>query len=383
MNRRSGYFPSFDGWRALAVLAVLLAHDYKYAFGPLSTGWFQQHSMFGVEIFFGISGLLICSRLLQEEEVHGRVNLREFYIRRAFRILPPLMGYLIAIAALGAAHIIPVAPQEWMASLLFFRNYGFLSITAGQNGWYTAHFWSLAVEEHFYLMLPVLLVFVKRGRRLQALILLAAGVMIWRLYIQLARPYVNWPSHTDTHLDALLIPAIFAILLTQHRARSLLCRISKFWPLAALLVIGLVTTGQFPLLTPIAASVLIPLTLLGTVLHPGGLFSRMLELPPLRWIGRISYSLYLWQQLFFSGHYFPSLRPFGFLQDFPWRFVALLACAAASYYCLEKPLIRLGHKMAPPATPGRPAAENVDQTTQVALPIEILIGAARRVKLST
>ncbi len=114
------------------------------------------------------------------------------------------------------------------------------------------------------------------------------------------------------------------------------------WPGSACLwcicAIWLVTTGGFPLLTPIAEPVLIPIVLLGTVLHPSGLFSRILELPPLRWI----------------GHYFPTLRPLGFLQDYPWRFAALLICAAASYYRLEKPLIRLGHKIAPPATPGRP-----------------------------
>jgi peptidoglycan/LPS O-acetylase OafA/YrhL len=154
VRARTGYFPTFDGWRALAVLAVVLAHDTTYNAGPLNTNWFHQHAQFGVSIFFGISGLLICSRLLQEETAHGRISLKGFYVRRGFRILPPVAGYLLVIGMLSLFHFISVSPREWIASLLFFRNYGFLVGTAAKYDWYTFHFWSLAVEEHFYLILP-------------------------------------------------------------------------------------------------------------------------------------------------------------------------------------------------------------------------------------
>ncbi len=320
------------------------------------------------EYFFGISGLLICSRLLEEEQAHQRISLKEFYIRRAFRILPPALGYLIVIAAIGAIHVIPVSPREWIAALLFYRNYGFLAGAGPDNSWYTVHFWSLALEEHFYLILPAVLVFVSKSWRVRALLLIAVAVIGWRIHIQMTRPNVDWPQHTDTSLDALLIPAILAILLTRLRWRALLGKISRFWFLPAALVIWLVTSGRFQLLSPIAEAVLIPIMLLGTVLHPGGIFSRILELRPLRWIGRISYSLYLWQELLFSGHQHPSYHFLGPLTDFPWRWLALLACAAASYYCLEKPLMRLGHKLAPPDTPGRPDADPHATEPETALP---------------
>ncbi|HME06661.1 MAG TPA: hypothetical protein VKG25_06405 [Bryobacteraceae bacterium] len=102
-------------------------------------------------------------------------------------------------------------------------------------------------------------------------------------------------------------------------------------------------------MSKLAEPILIPLVLLGTVLY-SGIASRVLELPPIRWVGRLSYSLYLWQQLFFTGHYF---APLGVWQKLPLNWVLLFGCAAASYYWIERPLMRLGHRFAPPATPGR------------------------------
>ena len=348
-----GYFPTLDGWRCIAVLIVVFSHDNLYSAGLLNTNWFHEHGIFGVQIFFGISGLLICSRILQDERAHGRISLKAFYIRRAFRILPPLLGYLVVIAALAMAHVIPLTPREWLASLFFFKNYGFLANSPGHNAWYTGHFWSLAVEEHFYLMLPAFLLFVPKRWRLRGLLFVSLVVIGWRLFIQATRPNVDWPQHTDTNLDYLLIPAMFAVVLAHPRGLIALRRISSFWIVSGAIVAALVTMGRYQMITPILEAILIPLTLLGTVLHPGAFFSRILEFSALRWIGKISYSLYLWQQLFFSGFLFHSATPLGMLNRFPWRWFALFACASASYYLLEKPMIKLGHRIAPPATPGR------------------------------
>ncbi|SRR5579864_9503947 len=89
--RVSGYLPTLDGWRAIAVLSVILFHDARHSYGVFTTAWFHDNSAIGEDVFFAISGLLICSRLLEEENKYGRISLRRFYIRRAFRILPPLI----------------------------------------------------------------------------------------------------------------------------------------------------------------------------------------------------------------------------------------------------------------------------------------------------
>ena len=108
--------------------------------------------------------------------------------------------------------------------------------------------------------------------------------------------------------------------------------------------------GRDPVVTRLAEVYLIPLVLLGTVLSPHQIIARFLELGLFRWIGRLSYSLYLWQQMFFSGHYY---KPLGIWQSLPLNWIMLLGCAAASYYWIERPMMRLGHRLAPPATPGR------------------------------
>ncbi|HME06662.1 MAG TPA: acyltransferase [Bryobacteraceae bacterium] len=214
-TRVRGYLPTLDGWRALAVISVILFHDRLYSYGPLNTHWFQEHGSFGVDIFFGISGLLICSRLLEEERKYGRIRISQFYIRRAFRILPPLLCYLFVIALLALAGVIAVDAKEWIASLLFCRNYSFLGAVAGHDNWYTGHFWSLAVEEHFYFLLPAMLVFVPKRWRVPSLAGIAIAVEVWRALRQQTRPWIYLFQHTDVRLDALLVPALCAILMTE------------------------------------------------------------------------------------------------------------------------------------------------------------------------
>lgn len=96
-----------------------------------------------------------------------------------------------------------------------------------------------------------------------------------------------------------------------------------------------------------------PIIILSTVLHPKGVLGRILEFPLLRFVGKISYSIYLWQQLFFTGDHASAGWPLNLLQSRPWSIILVIALATGSFYLIEKPFIRLGHRLAPPATPGR------------------------------
>ena len=93
-------------------------------------------------------------------------------------------------------------------------------------------------------------------------------------------------------------------------------------------------------------AIVIPLLILSTVLHTGTIQGRILEMKPLRWIGRISYSLYLWQQLFFGNNFVGSPPALAVLRETPINLVALIGCATFSYYLVEKPFVALGHKLA-------------------------------------
>jgi peptidoglycan/LPS O-acetylase OafA/YrhL len=363
----SGYLPTLDGWRAVAILFVLLAHMRFRLFGA---GGIYPHAtleaiceqgVIGVPIFFGISGLLICSRLLEERRLRGEIDLRGFYLRRVFRILPPYFLLLATIAGLGAAQGVRIAWSDLQACLGFYRNY-----VPGENAasWYTAHFWSLAVEEHFYVLLPTLLVICATARRTAyALLGLAFAVIAWRTLANrvsfLPEDFLFLTYRTDIRIDGLLLGALAALALEASAARERLQRV----------LAPLVVAGGFALLAlapwlrlpslPTLTAVVVPLLLLGTLLRPSTALGRFLELAPLRWIGRMSYSLYLWQQLFFTPIHqpltdipMPALLP-EWLLSWPGNLLGLLACAMGSYYLVERPLTRLGRRLAEPATEGR------------------------------
>lgn len=336
-----GYLPTLDGWRALSVLGVIFCHDTIHSLGWISDRWLYDHGGIGVDVFFAISGILICSRLLAEEQTHGSIGLRSFYIRRATRILPAAFVYLCAIAALCSSSLIHVGVREWLGSLFFFRNYTSL-LGTNTARYYTEHFWSLAVEEHFYMILPCILVLTNKRYRLLAMSVIALLVAA-RCLVQLhSRPWPQIQFHTDTRLNSLLIPAIFAVLLAQRRERfrSML----ELWPIAA---IGVLLTlsiplGEFWQVTLLAF--LMPCMVLGTVLNPLSLIGKFLEMDVLRYVGRVSYSLYLWQQLFFVSHFGPAPR--GIFQSWPVNLAMTFLCAILSHRYIEQPMIHFGRRLA-------------------------------------
>ncbi len=354
-----GYIPTLDGWRAVAILLVMVAHGGLALLQPLGLGvgstahdW-TKYGTIGVDIFFGISGLLICSRLLEERDKWGSVSLRAFYIRRACRIFPPYLTVVAAIALLAALSIIPATRQELWACLFFYRNY--LPQTLG--GWFTGHFWSLAVEEHFYILWPGTLILLAPVRARWFAASLCLGMAIWRPVefrsdmLSHAVADIAFYGRTDIRLDGLLWGCLAALTLRQWPARL------QFWHHAWLSSGLLLAFGACVVLQPpfflVWQSILVAAMLASTILRPCGALGVLLESQPLVWIGRLSYSLYLWQQLFLIGDHAPVPGKFGHLQQFPLNFVLVFACAWISYRLIEQPMIRLGHSLSLAVTPER------------------------------
>lgn len=350
---KTGYLPTLDGWRAVAILAVICQHDSLHSIGPFTTEWLFQHGGWsGVDLFFAISGLLICSRLLEEERVFGRISLRNFYIRRAFRILPPALAYLGVIAVLISTGVLHIGWRELLGSALFLRNYSSIMGKLGPDSYFVGHFWSLAVEEHFYLILPAMLLLTRRGWRVPVLLGFSLIVAAHRFQVLGSRPWGEVLFHSDIRLDGLLIPAAFAVFAQSSKARETMRKWLRFWPFLLIPVMILYSRweGSFWQMTLVA--VLIPMAVLGAVLNPNGYLALTLEWAPFKYLGRISYGVYLWQELLFTRHVNLG-NPLGILESTPLRYAATLGIAMASYHFLERPLIKMGHKLAPPATPGR------------------------------
>lgn len=201
--------PSLDGIRALSIMLVFAAH---VGLGPYGTG------DFGVTIFFFLSGYLITTLMRAEYEKNGVVNLGHFWLRRALRILPPF--YLVMlVATLAALALYPpgtVSAASMLAKVLFYANYWEIyGVNRQPPG--TGVVWSLAVEEHFYVLFPLLYVAMQRNRlpRLtQAWLLwgMCALVLAWRCVLVMAmhadstRIYIA----TDTRVDAILFGCALA-----------------------------------------------------------------------------------------------------------------------------------------------------------------------------
>jgi peptidoglycan/LPS O-acetylase OafA/YrhL len=337
----------------LAILAVVYGHAAGDIFsdsGPYPSTFLRdlgQYGGFGVDIFFALSGFLITSRLIRESNQNGSINLRSFYVRRAFRILPASWAYLIVISILCISGVMSQPFWSILACLLLCRNYFPMQRPSGEYpGLYTGHFWSLAVEEHFYLFWPFLLSRMRMEKATAFAIAAAAGFTMWSIsdgYFHLSAHV--FPSsgplwRTDTKVQEILWGCVSALLYPKIKQMDSRLKVARYWyvlPLFGALLVSRVSVW-FPLLL-----VAVPLTIAATVANPTTPFGRLLDSAPLRWVGRVSYSLYLWQQLAIQSPVAPGLAH---MQETLLIYPIILMLAIGSYYVIERPLIRFGHKLA-------------------------------------
>lgn len=204
------HIPSLDGIRGLAALIVFVSHAGLRALVP---------GGFGVTVFFFLSGFLITTLLRIEFERTRTISFRNFYLRRIYRILPPMYIVLIVVMSIALAGWLPhhMNAEAVLAQFAHLTNYYY--VFGEKSGFVpsTSVMWSLAVEEHFYLLFPVAIVFLFRRfpmRRIAVILLVACGIVLaWRCYVmlvlELGQPYTY--HATDTRLDSLLYGCILAV----------------------------------------------------------------------------------------------------------------------------------------------------------------------------
>ena len=353
--KQSGYIPTLDGWRTIAVFGVIAFHAPAMHVAGFSLERVQSYGDRGVQLFFAISGLLICSRLLEEQRRHGSISLRGFYLRRLFRIQPAAIVMLTAVVLMGLVGLLHLSAAPTLASLFSYRNfYDAFDLRATPEDRFTAHFWSLAVEEHFYLLLPAILVFARK----RLVPVLAALSVIFVLWPPLAHKLgltagLYSYKRTDLSLQDLFVPALLAVLLARPAFRAGMLKASRYGVLL-LLVTGAVLISETVLGGHVTHQITcfgFPLVVASTMLHPEGWLGRLLETRVFTYLGRLSYSLYLWQQIFLIHH--PVMSGLRYVQVWPWNVGGAILCAVVSYHFVEKPFMRWGHRVAPPVTPGR------------------------------
>jgi peptidoglycan/LPS O-acetylase OafA/YrhL len=343
------HIPSLDGIRAVSIILVFCTHAGLAAYVP---------GDLGVTIFFFLSGFLITTLMRSEFERNGSVNLRHFWLRRALRILPPL--YLVLLGATVLALILyppgTVCAPAMAAEALFYANYwGIYGVNCEAPG--TGVVWSLAVEEHFYLLFPLIYIAMQKlrlTRQRQAWLLwgLCAVILIWRcvLVIALHANSTRIYLPTDTRIDSILFGCALAVWNNPVLDKSRLPpRLWKYVLLPGALVVLLLSVafqGEVFRNTwyfSIQGAALTLIFISAVRFHTWPLF-RLLNYRPVAFIGVLSYSLYL--------IHFVLLR--AAKQLWPeWQgslrvLIALSASALAAwaiFVLIERPCARLRRKL--------------------------------------
>lgn len=302
-------YAGLDGLRAIAVVLVVVYH--------LFPGWIFAGGFVGVDVFFVISGFLITSLLLGERRVRGRISLPRFWQRRTRRLLPALAVVVTVCASaawiIGGDVLVRIGAQL-LATATF--SFNWVSIAGGAD-YFTAatpelfrNLWSLAVEEQFYvlwpLLLPLLLLVPRRAARSAVALVAAAASAIWMGVLagagELTRAYFG----TDSHSFGLLLGIALAVGLEQLARTPPPVLARRRWrvgsavvgvaALVALLGVAMLPDTGSALTFPgaLLAGSLLTVLVLVAAMWPGSRFGAALDTPALRWIGRRSYALYLW-----------------------------------------------------------------------------------------
>ena len=350
-RRAFPYQPALDGLRALSVMAVIAYHNgYVWAVG----------GFLGVDAFFVLSGYLITTLLVLEYRRLDTIGLIGFWGRRIRRLLPALLLVLVFAAIYGAILLRPyeIGPlrADSLSSLFYVTNWRF--IISGQSYFDLfatpsplRHLWSLAIEEQFYLVWPVVTILCLRARKGRTDVLaIVAAVGATASVITMSALYrAQAPSRayygTDARAHTLLVGALLAILLLRSRPWRVLT--NRAVQAGAILIVGVVvwtwhvvnaTDAGYYGLGSLAYAIGIAVVI-AAVVQAGSPLGRLLGIPPLQWLGRISYGLYLWHWPIIAWLVHWRVG-FGDSRLVAVRLVVTFALAIASYYLVELPIRR-------------------------------------------
>ncbi len=365
----SSRVPSLDGLRAVAILLVIAGHvtDRTIHTGGWRTGLLDRAAPLGVDLFFTISGFIITSLLLRERRQTGEIHLWRFYARRAVRLWPALWVLVLVTGLLGAIGVYTIRATDILGALLFINDY----LVGPQHAMVLYHTWSLAIEEQFYLIWPAAMIMLSaaRARKVMVAALLAAPFVRVASYFLI--PAWRGPAAYQFHdrYDMLAAGCLLALCWDDPRLQGLLRRHRR--PLLAACCLAilameavtahsrsaafLLTAGYS--IEAVALAGIVATSIAGVSSSTG----RVLNCPVMVHVGLVSYSLYLWQQMF-------TVAAVGPFTTVPLGLLAAVCCAELSWHLVERPFEGLRARLHPGPTArhdGKPAAVTTKPATEV------------------
>lgn len=349
--------PSLDGLRAIAVLMVIASHlGVMRRIGRLSDALHLgiRSSLLqidigdlGVSIFFVISGYLITTLLITEAREKGTISLSRFYQRRSFRIFPPYYCYLLTVVALRLAKYSAISRGSLISAMFYVSNYySYVKSRPGSTGWLVGHTWSLSLEEQFYLLWPLSLRYLGQRRSAYVALLLILAAPLSRILTLHMNPISGVDGQITrmfhTRIDTIITGCLLALCLRSTRLRRFMNHCSSFMSAGMLATIALVIVAlensrsqRFDLSIGLTLeSFLLGYIIYFSIQNAGTVWGRLLNSRVFRHIGVISYSLYLWQQLFTGSH--------TVLHSYPLLlFTVIFATGELSYWLVERSSVLL------------------------------------------
>ena len=351
--REFKHFPALDGLRGIAVLIVMFYHV-----GLLlpEMHHYVKGGFLGVDVFFVLSGFLITSILLKEYERSGSINLKNFYYRRFLRLIPAFWVFLLVLYLVGYL-LLPGGRHD-----VIYENYNFFFAFTYLINWHVAaneglqgnltHIWSLAIEEQFYVIWSLVLYKAfGEGKTRKQIFYFTAGAVGLLIVTKAIRAFSGTPTNilynsTDTRIDAILIGCLAAMLYSWkmlpdsfYKHRGFRYSVFTAFVLALAIIINFASSDASLYYGTLSVFALcIAMIVLRLITGEQSIAKTFLEWRPLRWIGQISYGLYLWHYLFFE---FAKMT----FESFPVQLLVGVVLAfivsTLSFYLIEQPFLKI------------------------------------------
>jgi len=334
---------SLDGLRAVSILLVIIGHIAGTVNAPTWLTPFHNLGNFGVKIFFVISGFLITLLLLEELRSNGVISIRGFFIRRFFRIFPAFYFYIMCIVVANSFGLIDLMRGDVFHAASYTMNYHH------ERAWALNHTWSLAVEEQFYLLWPMLLFVlgVRRALTCALIFVLVAPLIRVGMWYGLDASPSAMTREFQAVGDALATGCLLAVI--HHRGWSIPGWFRTAWfilvPLSLFafpVLLYKIDSGLFYIFGQSYVNIAAALVIWRCISVNQGPAYHCLNNRLVTWLGALSYSLYLWQEPFLNSW------STAWFASWPINLILALVCAIASYYLIEQPILKFKNRFSVP-----------------------------------